>query len=238
MFSNTKILGYFILLLPVILLILMAYYDLGLLFIITIGLLLVNFDSNIIGIALELIELNLYVGDKISVYTAYDNEEEDYFLEQIDLFKPTLNRGDLILVYSSWAQFLQYSIGYLDTKAHSSVSKRVFQRTFYFYFEDLSKIIKMNEFIIEMEDRLKKEKSFEKVWVEDAKNCIYCAKDKEEIDSFVNIQKVVVSLNINAGRENWDYASFQTSIIAIDIVNKLNLNFFGSKHKIVTSRLY
>jgi len=231
MFPNTKILGYFILLLPVILLILMAYYDLGLLFIITIGLLLVNFDSNIIGIALELIELNLYVGDKISVYTAYDNEEEDYFLEQIDLFKPTLNRGDLTVVYSSWGQFLQYSIGYLDTKAHSSISKRIFQNTFYFYFEDLSKINKVNEFIVEMRDRLKKEKSFEKVFVD-----FSYAKD-EEVSSCVNIPKITVTVNINAGRENFFDAASQTNSMALDIGNKLNLKF-SSKHKIVTSRLY
>jgi len=231
MFPNTKILGYFILLLPVILLILMAYYDLGLLFIITIGLLLVNFDSNIIGIALELIELNLYVGDKISVYTAYDNEEEDYFLEQIDLFKPTLNRGDLTVVYSSWGQFLQYSIGYLDTKAHSSISKRIFQNTFYFYFEDLSKINKVNEFIVEMRDGLKKEKSFEKVFVD-----FSYAKD-EEVSSCVNIQKITVTVNINAGRENFFDAASQTNSMALDIGNKLNLKFC-SKHKIVIARLY
>jgi len=186
-------------------------------------------DRNIIGIALKLIKLNLYLGDKISMISIYPivnkkDEEEDYILSEISFyFGPALlDRFGSLLLLNTWKDFIESDIGYIDTKAHT-ISKRLFEYTFSFYIEDLDKIKK---FILEMRDRLEKEKSFEDIFVK----LTYISDEKA--NHFVNIQNVMVIVKIDAGRKNFKNTMLQINHIAFDIGDKLNLQILNSYHKI------
>ena len=169
MFKSTKALGYFILGLGVFLvvgllvLIHYGYYN----FLFFAGLVMVVFSliipfNRIFFTILKLIELDLYVGDTISTYYSKNREdEEDAVLIKIQFGGPVLDIGDGVKI-SNWANFIYSNVGYVDTKAHVPSKRRV-EKNFTFHLKEMDKI---KEFIVEMQESLEKEDTFQNVSVD------------------------------------------------------------------------
>jgi len=230
MFKNTKIVGYAIFALMGLLVILLLWsltsknlssLTLGVMFLLFI---FFNLLGDPIGIASALIRLNLYVGDKIAIYSEedeYREEVEEYFISRIGLFRVELNRGDIV-ENVSWTTFLfdpikfPYSIEFLDTKAHPNapLPKRTLRETFYLKAESSEDIKKLQPFMEELQKELKKEKLLSNVYV----GFVHSGKN---LSPLVRRRLIEVKADVEIGRENF----YQAKTAINEIFAGLNATF-------------